>query len=70
MMNRTVTCTCGYCARARDDEELYSLVRGHMDPRHPEQHRVVARYNEERAPLTSLFTTGTLRAMSAVGTGR
>lgn len=38
-MPRTIRCSCGHQFQSRDDEELYSLMRQHVDPLHPEMHR-------------------------------
>ena len=38
-MPRTITCSCGQRFQSKDDEELYSLMRQHVDPLHPEMHR-------------------------------
>jgi hypothetical protein len=41
-MERRLTCTCGYVLRARDDEELYALIRGHVSGTTPDRHRPAA----------------------------
>ena len=35
-MLRTITCSCGSVLQSEDEEELYSLVRGHAARLHPE----------------------------------
>ena len=34
-----VTCTCGFTMHGADEEEVYRLVRGHIDGLHPEWHQ-------------------------------
>lgn len=37
----SVACSCGQVLVGRDDEELYGVVRSHIDPLHPEAHQPV-----------------------------
>lgn len=39
--NRSVACSCGEVLVGWDDEELYRMVRGHIDPSHPETHQPI-----------------------------
>jgi hypothetical protein len=38
-MQRTITCSCGRAIAGQDEEELYALIREHVDRLHPERHR-------------------------------
>lgn len=35
-MKRQVVCPCGHPMQAANDEELYKVVRTHVDEKHPE----------------------------------
>ncbi|MBV9928079.1 MAG: hypothetical protein JOZ96_23880 [Acidobacteria bacterium] len=35
-MKRKIVCPCGHPMQAADDEELYKVVRRHVDEFHPE----------------------------------
>jgi hypothetical protein len=50
-MPRTIICSCGQQFKSRDDEELYSLMRQHVDPLHPEEHRSVAVQGRRAIPV-------------------
>jgi hypothetical protein len=41
-MQRTITCSCGRAIAGQDEEELYALIREHVDRLHPERHRPVS----------------------------
>lgn len=38
-MQHTIHCSCGYTCSSSDSEELFSLIRGHINHIHPERHR-------------------------------
>ena len=68
-MKRTVTCSCGYEAQSTDDEELYSQVRRHVDPYHPEMHRPVAAHSGSRLSVTAQFVEGHFRVIGSARAG-
>lgn len=35
-MKRAIVCPCGHRMEAANDEELYKVVRHHVDEKHPE----------------------------------
>lgn len=35
-MRREIICQCGHPMRAKNDEELFKVVRRHVDDKHPE----------------------------------
>jgi hypothetical protein len=41
-MQRTITCSCGRAIAGQDEEELYALIREHVDRLHPERHYPIA----------------------------
>ena len=41
-MLRTVTCSCGSVLQSEDEEELYSLVRGHAVRLHPQSYQTAS----------------------------
>jgi predicted small metal-binding protein len=42
-MARTIRCECGFVARGNDDDDVISVIRGHMTTDHPALLETVSR---------------------------
>lgn len=64
-MTRSVTCSCGYQAQSTDEEELYSQVRRHVDPQHPEMHRPIPAQTTSRSSVVAQLAGGHFRVIGS-----